>query len=532
MTRYSPVPPSPGFHSPVLHFPALRRIAVAGLALLLTGLAACSSPAASGEPGGAGSPSQSGAATDGGTVRVGILGSGGDSLDVTQASSFISYGVALNTFDSLAVMSHGEAKLQLAESITPNADATGWTIVIHDGVRFHDGTEVTADDVLASLTHLATAPIYGSMFADIDLTGATSDGDRTVTLSTARPRADLVESVLAQMSIVFLAAMPNFDKPIGSGPFIVQSHDPDTGTVLVRNDDYWGGKPGIERLEFVPILDAGARMTALLDDQLDYAMGVTPTGIETIPAGAAVAVQDPGAAESSAFSFQLNAGKSPFDDPEVREAFRLAVDRQALVDVVFRGKGEVGNDIVGKGMQGYDDSIPQRERDLDKAKQVFTSKGVTAITVLASEMTPGITDAAKLLAQQLAEVGVEVTINESDPATLFADPSVIANNNVFSFYAINRPFAAHAPMFNVDGAPGNYFGNTFPAFTEKITASQATTDTAARTALLNEAQRIFWESGADTVWGFQPVLAAHDEALTGVEIVQSVPAFHQASYRR
>lgn len=499
----------------------LRRLLAAGVALAMTGLAACSSPQ---------TPAPTPA--DGGTVRVGILGAGGDSLDVTKASSFITYGVALNTFDSLVIMSQGETKLHLAESITPNDDATKWTVVIRDGVMFHDGTELTADDVLASLSYLATAPIYGSMFADIDLEGARSDGDRTVTFTTSKPRADLVESVLAQMSIVFPKGTTDFTKPVGSGPFKVESYDPDTGVVLVRNDDYWGGAPALERLEFIPIADAAARMSALTDHQIDYAMGVTPTGIETITEGSGVTVQDPGAAESSAFMFMLNAQRAPFDDAEVREAFRLAVDRQALVDVVFRGKGSVGNDIVGQGMVGYDDSIEQRERDKARAQSVFAAKGVTSITVLASEMTPGITDAAKLLAQQLKEVGVEVKVNEADPSTLFNDLSVIGANDVFSFYAINRPFAAHAPMFNADGAPGNYFGNSFPEFSTTVTKSQATTDEAERTRLLHQAQRLFWESGTDTVWGFQPVLAAHDETLTGVEIVMSVPVFHKAGYRR
>lgn len=500
----------------------LRRITAATVALGLTSLVACSS-----------APAPSDARTaSANTVRVGILGGAGDSLDVTKATSFISYGVALNLFDSLVIMSQGENRLQLADSITPNEDATEWTVVIRDGVRFHDGTEVTADDVLASLKYLATAPNYGSVFADLDLAGARSDGDRTVVLPLSKPRADLIESVLAQMSIVFPEGMTDFTKPIGSGPFKVHSYDADTGTVLVRNDDYWGGVASIERLEFLPIADASARMSGLLDHQLDYAMGVTPTGVEAIPAGSGVVVQDPGPAESNAFTFQLNATKAPFDDPAVREAFRLAVDREALVNVVFRGKGSIGNDIVGKGMVGYDDSIPQRTRDLAKATSAFAAKGVTTITVLASEMTPGITDAAKLLTQQLAEAGVTVTLVEADPAALFGDLSFVAAHDVFSFYSINRPFAAHAPMFNTDGAPGNYFHNDFPAFTTTITASQATTDAAGRTRLLHEAQRLFWESGADTVWGFQPVLSAHDEALGGVEIVMSVPLFHKASYRR
>ncbi|GAA2178943.1 ABC transporter substrate-binding protein [Brooklawnia cerclae] len=509
---------------------AFRRVArgliAAGIALAVT---ACGS---SSEAPTVSSAADSGTVATGGTVRVGILGGTTDSLDVTQASSFLVYGVALNVYDSLVLVIDGSPQLKLAESITSNADATQWTITIHDGVTFHDGTALTADDVLASLSYLGTAPNYGAMFSDIDFANATSDGELTVTLPLLQPRADFVESVLAQISVVFPAGTTDFDHPIGSGPFKLESYTPGTGAVLVRNDDYWGEKATLDRLEFLPIADATARMSALTSGQIDYAVGVTPTGIETIQEGSGITVQDPGASESSAFEFMMNQAKAPFDDPEVREAFRLAIDRQALVDVVFRGKGVVGNDVVGKGMLGYDDSLTQRERDVTKAKEIFAAKGVTSLSVLASEMTPGITDAAKLMAQQLEEAGVEVTVNEADPTTLFNDLSVVAANDIFSFYAINRPFAAHATMFLTDGAPGNYFGSQDPELTNLIAEAQAQTDEAQRTDLLHQAEQLVWESGTDAVWGFQPVLAAHKETLTDVQMTMSVPLFSQAAYQQ
>ncbi|WP_036921704.1 ABC transporter substrate-binding protein [Propionicicella superfundia] len=511
--------------SPLSRRPA-RRLLAASLATALLGLAAC----------GAGpdtTPATTGASpVEGGTVRVAILGGQTDTLDVTKASSFLVYGVALNIYDSLVLVVDGKPELQLAESITPDAGATRWTIKIRDGVTFHDGSPVTADDVLSSLKYLGTAPNYGSMFADVDFDQATSDGKLTVTLALSKPRADLIESVLSQISVVFPAGTTDFSKPIGSGPFKVESYSAGTGAVLVRNDDYWGGAPKLERLEFIPIADATARMSAITGDQVDYATGVTPTGIETIQEGSGIVVQDPGAAESSAFEFMMNQAKAPFDDPEVREAFRLAIDREALVNVVFRGKGTVGNDVVGQGMVGYDDALKQRERDVEKAKQIFAAKGVTTLDALASEMTPGITDAAKLMAQQLKEAGVEVTIHEADPTTLFNDLSVVRANDLFSFYAINRAFAAHATMFLTDGAPGNYFGSQDEELTTLITQAQAQTDEAKRSELLNKAQELVWSNGTDAVWGFQPVLAAHTENLTGVRMTMSVPLFAQAAYQQ
>lgn len=501
----------------------VRRLGIASIAVAALTLSACAAPA----PHPAGGPSS--AATD--VVRVGIIGSPSDSLDITKATTFLPYGVALNIYDSLAVMSQGEPRLRLASSITPNADATQWTITIHQGVKFQDGRPLTADDVLASLQYLSTAPNYGSMFADIDMAAATSDGKLTVTLPLKRPRADLVESTLSQISVVFPKGTTDFSSPVGSGPFTLASFNPDTGAVLERNPDYWGEPAKIARLEFIPIADATARMSAITDHQVDYAMGVTPTGVETIANGSGITVQDPGPAESNAFTFHLNANKAPFNDPEVRQAFRMALDRQELVNVVFRGKGGIGNDVTGQGMLGYNKSLPQREHDAAAAKAIFQAKGVTSLSVLTSEMTPGVTDAAKLMARQLEQVGVKVNLTQADPSTLWNDLSVVLHHDIFSFFAINRPFVAHAAMFNVDGSPGNYMKTHDEAFSAAIAQAQSQTDATARQDVLDQAQQILWERGADTVWGYQPVLAAHDEKLTGVEIVSSVPLFHKASYR-
>lgn len=509
------------FSSAPRHARHLVRAAIGLLALSL-GLAACAaSPTAS--PGAAGAAAPT-------TVRVSVLGSASDTLDITKAATFLPYAVALNLYDSLAIQREGAAELQLAESIEPNDDGSVWTIRVRPGVTFHDGQPLTAADVLYSLRYLSSAPVYGSMYADLDMASATTDGDLTVILPLHRPRADLIESVLAQNSVIFPDGTTDFAAPVGSGPFRFESFSGDTGAVLVRNDDYWGGASAIERLEFLPIADATARLAALLDGQVDFSMGITATGAETIDAGSGVVVQNAGTGESSAFSFTMNTRKAPFDDPEVREAFRLVLDREQLTSVVLRGSGEVGNDLVGKGLAGYNTSLPQRERDLAKARAVFEAKGVTTLDLLASEMAPGITDSARLLVQQLAEAGVTATVSETDPATLWSDLSVLEGTQVFASYAINRPFAAHAAMFTGAGSPGNYGGWVDEVYDDLLARSQSTVEPTQRAELLDQLQARFWEVGPDAVWGYQPVLAAHVQGLEGVRVSQSVPLFHTAAY--
>lgn len=468
----------------------------------------------------------------GGTVRVSVLGSATDTLDVTKASTYMPYAVALNVYDSLAILKGSEPYYQLIDTIEPNSSATSWTITIKDGVKFHDGTAMTADDVLYSLKYLGSAPNYGTMFSDVDFDASTSDGSRTVVLKLTKPRSDLVEAVLGQISVVFPKGTTDFTTLNGSGPYKLVSFDANTGAVLEPNKDYWGGAPSLDRLEFIPVADADARLSALTGGQVEYAMGITPTGAQTVENNNAISIMDPGSEQSSAFQFTMNTRIAPFNDPEVRAALKSLVDRQALVDNVFRGKGEVGNDVVGKGLSGYNSDLSQVTYDKDAAAKVFADKNVTSLNIIAAEITPGITDAAKLLATQLAEANVTLTVKEMDPSAVYSDPSAIASANLFSNYAINRPFAAHAAMFTAAGAPGNYSGWSDTKYNSLITQAQATTDTTERQNLLSQAQEVFHTSGGEVVWGFQPVLAAHVTGLSGIEIAQSIPLMHKAQYTK
>lgn len=491
---------------------------LAGLtAITLTGCSAGSSPSADD------SPQQ-------GTVRVSVLGSPTDTLDITQAVTNMPFAVGYNIYDSLVMLEGGEIKNQLAESFTPNADATEWTIVIRDGVSFHDGTELTADDVLYSLRYQGTSPAYASIYADVDFDASSSDGDRTVVLRTTRPRADLVEGILAQVNLVFPDGTTDFSDGIGSGPFKVDSFSPDTGTVLVRNDDYWDGAPELERIEFVPIADASARLGALTDGQVDLALGITATGADAIDGTDGISVVDDGIRASSAFLFTLNTTIAPFDDPDVREAFKEGINREQLVDTIFRGRGEVGNDVVGAGLTGYDETLLQREYDPEAAEAIFAEHGVTNLGIVAAELTPGILDATEMVKQQLADLGVTLTVTEADPTTIYNDLSQVQQSQMFATYLINRPVASTLPTFTSADSVYNFSGWADTEYNDLLVASQRAVDAGERQELLNAAQQRMWAEGGDVVWGFQSELFAHDSNLQGIEISQSMPLFHNASY--
>ena len=508
--------------------PPRGALALAALTLAFVGVSGCSSDSGSSTT----SSSAAGAIRDGGTLRVGILGSSADTLDVAQATSPLAYAVALNVFDSVALLQGSEITYRLAEAVTPNDDATQWTITVREGVTFHDGTDLTADDVLYSLRYLSESPNYASLWSGVDWDASTSDGEHTVVVAFSAPKAAFVEEALARMSVVFPegSTQDDFAKPVGSGPFEVESFSADTGAVLVKNEDYWGDVAHLDEVQLVPMADPTARVTALTGGQIDYASGITATGAETLASSKDVTVQNLGVENSSAFLVTMNTTTAPFDDPEVRTAFRELVDREQLVEVVFRGEGEVGNDILGMGLPGYDTTIPQRAHDPEGATAVLQEKGVTEVGILAAETTPGIMDAVRLLQQQLDDAGITLTITEADPANLFHDMQAIYSAQMFATYAVNVPVASMLMIMTSAGSPFNYSQWNDSAYNTLLTESMSIIDPTERQENLDALQEMLWNDGGDILWGYQPALSASVSTLTGMTVAQNNPLFGGAGY--
>lgn len=454
-----------------------------------------------------------------GPLRVAAPGAGSDNLDPLRGTEPLDFLVALQLFDELARLDGDKVELALAESIEPNADATEWTIRVRDGVRFHDGTPLTARDVAYSLRLLGDPERNqgATLFSDLDLSKLKVVDDRTLRLPLKRARGDLVDGILALTSTVFPAGLSDFSNAVGSGPFKLVSFRPGTPVELARNADYWDGAPQIRELEIRAISDPVARLNAVKGGQIDYAIGITPTGAKSAQRGRNLQVVRSGARNSSALMFVMNETRPPFDDPRVRLAFRLAIDRQALVDSVLLGEGEIGNDIPGKGLLGYAGDLPQRTRDVDRARNLLAAAGVTKVTMRAADVQPGLVDAAALYARQLEEVGVKLTIDKAPADSYFDDFERVLSTPFQTFFAYNRPAAVNIAAFNGSNAAFNVAGIGDREFDGKLAEAQATVDGGQRTQGLKEVQRILHERGGEIIWGFAETL---DVSRIGVEGVQ------------
>ncbi|MEM9607227.1 MAG: ABC transporter substrate-binding protein [Actinomycetota bacterium] len=469
-------------------------------------------------------------ATGGGTVRVGMLASPIDILDPASVTGLMEYAVLFSIHDSLVLLKGDEFELQLAESIEPNEDGSEWTVVIRDGATFHDGSPVTAADVVYSINLYGLSPNYGQFFALIDLPNVTAVDDLTVSIPMTTPRADLVESVFGQLSMIVPDGFTDWGNNIGSGPFVLEQFEQGVGAVVVANPDYWAGAPSIERIEFTAITDAATRTLALSSGEVDYVGSLDAASAATLADVEGVQVIRGGAVNSTIRCFAFNQLQPPFDNPSVIEACKLAIDREQMIEVVAFGNAELGNDMPSQGFVGYPTDVPQRERDVARATELFAEAGVTEFTIRAADFVPGVVASAELYAQQLAECGVTATVDVGDPTTYFNDFAQVLSTPCQSFYFINRPAVTLLTSYTGSFAAFNVFGSTDPDYDAALAAAVATLDAEARTEQISDLLRTVYDNEGWLIWGFEDQIEASSDALLGVDLTQSVPVFTTATF--
>ena len=345
----------------------------------------------------------------------------GGPLDPRAVDSLATYIAVDHVYDYLARVTTSGFQSGLAESMTPNDDATAWTIRLRGDARFHEGGPVTAEDVAETIVRMAdfaTSPYFAAMWLDVDFTNMRALDARTLELPLLRPRSGFVESVFSLYTPIFPAGEPDFSRSLGSGAYRLEANDGASAYRLRRNEDWWGQQPEIEEIEILPLADPAARINALKSGEIEMAFQLSPAIAQAEAGNSEITILRSNSG-GSAMGFAMNTALPPFDDPRVREAVRLSADRQQLVNSVLLGQGDIGNDLVGLGLDGYNDRLPQRSRDIDRARELFQQAGIAQLDVVASDILTGLVSATELFAAQLAEAGVELRIEVIPPDTYF-----------------------------------------------------------------------------------------------------------------
>ncbi|GGQ31092.1 ABC transporter substrate-binding protein [Streptomyces roseolilacinus] len=381
------------------HQPVRRRLlpaaALVSASLLLAGCFAA--------PGG-------GDAADGGKrIRVAMMNPPRSGLSPLSDDAFkLSRWSTAETLVTLDA--DGDARPALATSWKQRGAA--WTFTVRDGVTFHDGTPLTARDVVRSLTRAATAAPKPRILDGVDLT-VTASG-KTVTVTTAAPDP-LVPQRLSSPQLSILSARAYRGKTVdpvgtGTGAFRLTEVDGTSSASLDRYDGYWGGRakaPGID-VVFVP--DGTARAAALRTGEADI--------VEAVPVSQA-ALLDPDLVTEVPMprtnTLYLNTSKGPFRNPALRAAARRALDAESIVKGVYEGRADVAEGLLGPAVT-WADGLRTPRRDTPAA----APRGAT-VTIGTFTDRAELPEVAQTLQQQLRKAGFDVRLEVREYAAIEAD---------------------------------------------------------------------------------------------------------------
>lgn len=498
----------------------LQGAAVGGAAVALGGaLAACGSNGS----GGAGTSASTAAAAAGtpvrgGRLRVGMIGGDNtETLNFNLANGEIDTARGFNLFEGLTDFdADGKTYNRLAEEMTPNADASVWTIKLRDDVLFHDGKRLSADDVLYSLRYMLDPKNRaqgGGALGDLDGKKMRKVDALTVELPLNRPNAFLPD-VLGDRTVKIFAEGSDFENPNGTGPFKLQSWKRGERSLFVRHDDY-RDPINLDELELISINDPNSRLNALQSGQIDALSQLDLTLVDAIAGDPTVQLLEKVGGNHTALYVQVTA--DPFTDNDIRQALRYATDREQIVENALRGRGRVGNDLPCFFDAYYANDIPQREHDPERARALLARAGASglAVTLHTSDTAPAMLESSTLFAEQAKAAGIDVNIKKYPTDSYFS----VAYDKV-PFGATNwsgRPLSSMVNLAFLRSSPFNETRFVDPEFERVVADAFASTDEAQRKQLMVDAQQILWDRGGTIVWGFLPIVDAIREGVGGIE---------------
>jgi peptide/nickel transport system substrate-binding protein len=449
-------------------------------------------------------------------------------LDPAHTTTGDAYMLTQAIFSNLTRVDENlEPQPQLARSWEPNADSSVWTFHLVKGAKFHNGREVTADDVVFSIERILDPKTASPGAKAIGPVKKVRAADRyTVVFELTGPYADLP----LQLGNTFarVIAKENVDKlshaPIGSGPFKLKEYIPGTRVVLVRNPDYFEkGLPYLDEIQQIYLKEYAAQIAALTTGEI-HVMYLAPT--EVLPQ----LKQDPGVEvlQVPAPSFQpieIFVSQPPFNDVRVRQALRLAVDRQAMMEAATGGYGTLGNDTpVGPSSRWYNKSLPQRTRDVKKAKELLAQagypNGVDAV-LYTSSGRPGLEEAAVVLRETAKEAGFRVKLESVEIARLYSEilrrpkPNTLVHNNWFGRPTIDETLTPYV----FTKSTWNYTEYSNPKVDALLSEARSAVQPERRKQLYDEVQKILWEEGPELVAYFRNYVSAIRKSVKNYKLI-------------
>ena len=429
----------------------------------------------------------------------------------------------------------------LALSADSNADATVWTFHLRPDVVWHDGKPFNADDVVYNFKTIWSNPNlnYSAAFMAgmVKFADVKKVNNLTVQVPLNYPVAQF-PTIVAYSTFGVVqegATIKSTAKhPIGTGPFEYVSFTPGSRSVFKANKNYWeSGKPYVDQLIIdSSFTDTTSIMNALLSGTINLFPILPFVNAREQLSTKQVQIMESAAAEC--YMFAMRVDKGPFSDNRVREAFKLLIDRQAMIDGAWSGFGTVANDLICPYTEYFDSSL-KRTQDVEKAKSLFKQAGVLGDTFVwpTSDSSPGMVESATILAEQATAAGVKVSVKVESASTYWTSAGGFGTRPCGQ--EVNQPAASLLTYYVAEYAkaapyPDTHWGyQAGGAADEKLIldAIGATNPSKAK-ELWDQCQLQQFNQGGYIAWGSAPYV---DAAANNVRGLTAGAGFSYNNYR-
>lgn len=455
----------------------------------------------------------------GGRVRIGSAGnSTTDSMDPGTLMHTMPQTVNQSLRNYLVEVNYkGEPVPELAESWEASPDAAKWVFKLRRGVEFHNGKTMDANDVIDSFNHHRGETKSAAKGVTDPITDIRADGKYTVIFTLKEGNADF--PFIA--SDYHIPVVPKgtkgkeFEKGVGTGPFIMKAWEPGVRFFGKRNPNYFKeGRPYFDEVEIIGIADTNARTNALKTGQIDVMNRCEPKTLhllERVPGMQVLKLEG-----ARHYTIPMMTTIKPYDNNDVRLGLKYVIDRKMLVDKILGGYGYLGNDHpIPRNNQYFASELPQRRHDPDKARFHLKKAGMLDHTFklhAADAAFPGAVDASVLIQESAAKAGITIkVVREPDDGYW---ESVWIKKEWVQCYWSGRPTADW--MFSIAYTADANWNDTkwkHPKFNQLIKAARAELDQKKRRELYVECQRIVRDEGATPCPAFALQLSAATKKL-------------------
>lgn len=420
-------------------------------------------------------------------------------LDPAYMASAVDMNILYSVFDSLlSVRQNGDIEPKLAESYEVSPDGKEYTFKIRKGVKFHNGADLDASDVMYSLDRAIASPYMGLFTQFIESTEQLDDS--TVKITLTAPSAPFLMLFSAQFTVVDKdtteAAGEAFkDHPIGTGAYQYVERKPGESLTLTAFDGYWGEKANIKNVIFKVISDPSNALIALENGDIDICYYVPPASLSLVKENDELDIHS--IATSGLTFVTMNVQKEGFENKLARQAIGYALDKQSIVDGAEEGEGYVADTMINNAFQSYPESLDGAGYtfDMEKAKTLLkdagypNGEGFPTFMITTYELGK---KAAELVMANLKELGLDCDI-EILEINAFMQAFGSGEMDMGVMTASFGDDSSAMSVLLTDGAPYNMSWYSNERVNELFQTGMSELDNAKRKVIFDEVYRIVKE---------------------------------------